>query len=67
MDKPTQTGDYLSIVQLLNGYETLRTKNLLKTYSQVNFVYNFRPDGNISSVVTDTNNQIFFEYDYECN
>lgn len=67
MDKPRQAGDYLSTVQLFDGYETLRYKNLLKTYSQVNFIYNFSPDGNISSVGAAPNNQKIFEYEYECN
>jgi hypothetical protein len=67
MDKPRQTGDYLSTVQLFDGYETLRNKNLLKTYSELNFVYNFSPDGNISSVGTASNNQKIFEYAYQCN
>lgn len=67
MDKPKQTGDYLSIVQLFDGYETIRNKNLLKTYSQVDFIYDFGPDRNISSVGAAPNNQKLFEYEYECN
>ena len=67
MDKPKQTGDYLSVVQLFDGYEIIRNKNLLKTYSQVNLVYNFNPDGNISSVGAAPDNQFFFEYEYDCN
>ena len=67
MDKPKQAGDYLSVVQLFDGYETIRNKSLLKTYSQVNFVYNFSTDGNISSVAAAPYNQKIFEYEYECN
>ncbi len=67
LDKPKQAGDYLSVVQLFDGYETIRNKNLLKTYSQVDFVYDFSADGNISSVAAAPNNQKIFEYEYECN
>ena len=67
-DKPRQAGDFLSLVQLIQGYEIYRTKNLIKNYGGSIFSYEFGSDGNISSVkVTSGTSTSFIDYLYQCN
>ena len=70
-DKPLRIGDVISFTQFFQGFETVRTKNLVKFTSQgsgLNFTYEFGSDGNISSVKVDAPNGIggFQDYQYEC-
>lgn len=68
VDKPRQKGDYLSFLQLFQGYEIFKNKNLLKSISDTRFVYEFEPDGNISSVAFTTGGDTrIFNYRYQCN
>jgi hypothetical protein len=68
IDKPTQIADYISFTQLTLGYETIRNKNLVKSAGNINFVYDFRPDGYISSYIgSDGNNISYSDYLYECD
>lgn len=49
-DKQMQPGDYLSLLQLRQGYEIYRNKNLLRSISGTNFSYTFGPADKITSV-----------------
>ncbi|MHA4809042.1 hypothetical protein ACX0G9_13090 [Flavitalea flava] len=65
-DKPRQAGDYLNLVQIVQGYEVFRTKNLLKSISGATITYGFGSDGYISSLSTGagaTSSSIFYQYD----
>ena len=67
-DKPRQSGDYLDLIQLLQGYTIYRTKNLIKSISGAIFTYEFGSDGNITSLqVTSGTNSSFLDYQYQCN
>jgi hypothetical protein len=67
-DKPRQAGDFLSLVQLIQGYEIYRNKNLIKNFAGSDFIYEFGSDGNISSVkVTSGTNISFLDYQYQCH
>lgn len=67
LDKPRQEGDYISLTQLIQGYEVFFTKNLLKSGSGFNFNYNFRSDGKISSLMYTVGNVIStIDYEYIC-
>lgn len=67
-DKPRQNGDYLSYAQLIQGYEIIRSKNLVKALTGSTFTYEFSSDGNISSVAFSSgNNTTTLNYQYECN
>lgn len=46
-DKFRQSGDYLDFFQFLAGYESIRTKNLLKSFGNSTLNYPFGSDGNI--------------------
>ena len=70
-DKPRQIGDFFSFNQFVQGFETVRTKNLVKFTSQssgINFTYEFGADNNISSVKAALSNGVsaFQDYQYEC-
>ncbi len=67
-DKPRQPGDFLSLVQVIQGYEIYRTRNLLKTASGTNLIYIFGTDGKIISLeaVSGTSTTIL-DYQYQCN
>jgi hypothetical protein len=70
-DKPRQAGDFFSFLEFTQGFETIRTKNLVKFSSQssgLNFTYDFGAGGNISSVKAElANGGVFFQdYQYEC-
>jgi hypothetical protein len=50
LDKPRQQGDYLSLSALVNGYEQVRSKNLIKGIGNGTAVYGFDPDGKITAL-----------------
>lgn len=64
-DKPSQNGDYFSFINLVQGYEFIRVKNLLKTGSGFGFTYSFENDGKISSFTV--NGVVTLKYEYDCN
>jgi hypothetical protein len=67
-DKPRQGGDLLYLIQILQGYEIYRTKNLIKYISGTNLVYEFGPEGRINSVTSSTANMSsILSYQYQCN
>jgi hypothetical protein len=67
-DKPRQTGDFLSLIQFIQGYEIYRTKNLLKTLSGSNLIYIFGTDGKINSVeLISGASTTILDYQYQCN
>jgi hypothetical protein len=71
-DKPAQTGDYLSLLQLEDGYEVFRVKNAIKSFlvgsTIFSYSYSFGSDGKIASIAittgTDTSTD---DYQYQCN
>ena len=68
-DKPRQIGDFFSFSEFIQGFETVRTKNLVKSTSGTNFTYEFGgPAGNISSLQTISpgGNRDIIDYQYEC-
>ncbi len=69
-DKPRQDGDFFTFNQFIQGFEIVRTKNLVKSTSQsgLNFTYEFGADGNISSVKATFSSGVsaFQDYQYEC-
>jgi hypothetical protein len=69
LDKPGQPGDYLSIGQMLQGYEQIRAKNLFKSIGDNTFSYGFGPDGKISSIRSVFGGAAIFDYVYQfkCN
>ncbi|MDP4265753.1 MAG: hypothetical protein Q8941_24760 [Bacteroidota bacterium] len=67
-DKPRQSGDYLDLVQQLQGYEIYRTKNLVKSISSAVITYEFGSDGKINSLQATTGTtSSFLDYQYQCN
>ena len=74
LDKPNQGGDAFNqspflVYQFIQGYEIYRTKNLLKSIAGETFAYDFRPDGNISSVraISGNANDTIVKYEYQCD
>jgi YD repeat-containing protein len=66
-NKLRQTGDYLLLVQQLQGYEIYRNKNLFKSLDAVNLNYEFGTDGRINSLsVTSGATESFIIYEYQC-
>lgn len=63
-DKPSQEGDYFSLVDFIQGYDIFRTKNLIKSIFGEVILYEFRADKKISSLTTESG--ITVRYDYEC-
>jgi len=67
-DKLRQTGDYLMLVQQLQGYEIYRNKNLFKSLDAVTLNYEFGADGRINSLsVISGATENFVIYEYQCN
>jgi hypothetical protein len=67
-DKPRQTGDYLLLVQQLQGYELYRYKNLLKAIDGTSLNYEFGSDGKINSLsATSGATESFINYEYQCD
>ncbi|MEP7372732.1 MAG: hypothetical protein ABI675_05035 [Chitinophagaceae bacterium] len=72
-DKVSQGGPAFNqspflVYQLIQGYEIYRTKNLLKSIDGETFAYDFRPDGNISSVrnISGNASSTIVKYQYQC-
>jgi len=66
-DKPILKGDYLDFTNFLQGYETIRNKNLLKSIYGELFTYDLGQNGNITTLeVTAGNSRGFIDYEYEC-
>jgi len=67
-DKLRQSGDYLDLIQLLQGYQIYRTKNLIKSIAGAVLTYEFRSDGNITSLqATNGTTSSFLDYQYQCD
>jgi len=70
-DKPAQTGDYFSVIQLTFGYQIYRVKNAIKSSgegSSINsYSYSFDTDGKIASMTVTGNSTSTFNYQYQCN
>jgi hypothetical protein len=70
-DKPSQTGDYLSVLQLLFGFDLYRVKNAIKSSvsgsSTTSYSYTFDTDGKITSVSVTGNSTTTLTYQYQCN
>jgi hypothetical protein len=70
-DKPAQTGDYLSLAQLVAGYQIYRTKNAIKSIlsgsSINNFDYSFDGDGKITSLIATGASNTTYSYQHQCN
>ena len=67
-DKLRQTGDYFLLVQMIQGYEIIRNKNLLKSVSGSTLSYEPGPDGNISTLsVTTGGSTTSIDLHYLCN
>lgn len=72
-DKSFQSGDYISLTQLIQGYEVFRNKNMVKSISDdtgvTNITYAFDGDGKVTSLTEDdgTNDPIPYGLSYQCN
>ena len=67
-DKPRQIGDYFLLVQMIQGYEIVRNKNLLKSVATSTLAYDFGADGKITTLsVISGNSTTFLDYEYQCN
>jgi hypothetical protein len=71
-DKPAQTGDYFSLLQLQNGYEVYRVKNAVKSFlvgtTIISYSYSFGTDGKIASIAITTGTTTSTDdYQYQCN
>jgi hypothetical protein len=69
-DKPAQTGDYLHLAQLVQGYEVYRSKNLIKSIFDgtniTSFDYTFGSNGVISSLTATSSTSSTFTYQHQC-
>jgi len=71
-NKPSEIGDYLSLLQLTTGYPIYHSKNLIKSLKNGNDItdidYTFDAEGKIVSVSVKTNGiSSGLNYDYQCN
>ena len=70
-DKPAQTGDYVSFLQLLFGFEIYRVKNAIKSSGEgsaiTSYSYSYDTDGKIASMTVTGNSTSTFNYQYQCN
>lgn len=70
-DKPAQTGDYFSLIQLVFGYEIYRVKNAIKSSLEgstiISFAYTYGTDGKIASIAVTGTNTSTYNYQYQCN
>ncbi len=70
-DKPAQTGDYFSLLQLLFGFDIYRVKNAIKSStdgsSATNISYTYDTDGKIASITVTGNGTSSINYQYQCN
>jgi hypothetical protein len=68
LDKPEQSGDYFSFFQAIQGGETIRNKNLLKSATGDTFNYTFGADGNISALeIVGAGSAAVLNYSYQCH
>lgn len=68
-DRPRQNGDYLLLFQTVQGFECIRSKNLVKTINaSINYEYEFGIDGNIKTLTSLQGNMTgVIEFGYLCN
>jgi hypothetical protein len=71
-DKASQSGDYLSLSQLIQGYEVFRNKNMIKSVTDgtdiINITYVFDNDGKVTSFTEDDGtDQTAYGLSYQCN
>lgn len=71
-DKPTQQGDYLFILQLLQGYTIFKSNNMVKSATDgtdvTNITYTFDSDGKVTSFTEDDgSDQTAYGLSYQCN
>lgn len=70
-DKPAQAGDYFQLIQSIQGYEYIRTKNLLKSVTSgtniTDIDYTFDTDGKILSLNMTGASANSYNYQYQCN
>jgi hypothetical protein len=67
-DKPRQAGDFLSLIQTVQGYEIYRNKNLIKMFQGTNLNYIFGADGKINSLeAASPASTAILDYQYQCN
>jgi len=72
-DKPAQSGDFWGMLSLAKGFETIKTKNVLKSFttpgSTTTINYTFDADGKITGLTGIGNGTILLAltYQYECN
>jgi len=67
-DQPRMAGDFLSLVQMLQGYEIYRNKHLLRSYAGAIFQYDHANDGKITSLQYFLGNTLsILNYEYDCN
>lgn len=67
-DQPRQQGDPQFLDQFSQGFEIIRTKDLIRSRDRLTYTYEFRPDGKITAVTAkDTVGETFItHYDYDC-
>lgn len=71
-DKSTQPGDYLSLSQLIQGYEVFRNKNMIKSITDGTYItcitYTFDTDGKVTSLKEgDGTDVTAYGLSYQCN
>jgi hypothetical protein len=70
-NKPTKAGDYFHITQFIEGYESIRNKNALKSVlagSNIsNIDYPSDADGKITSLILTGSTSATVTYQYQCN
>ncbi|MEO5564857.1 MAG: hypothetical protein ABIR18_15525 [Chitinophagaceae bacterium] len=72
LDKPAQTGDFWNLQNLAQGFETIKTKNILKSFSTAatttTINYDFDADGKITGLTGISGGAILLAltYQYEC-
>ena len=73
LDKPAQTGDFWNLQNLSQGFETIKTKNVLKSFSSADNIttinYSFDASGKISGLTGISGGAVLLAltYQYECN
>jgi hypothetical protein len=70
-NKPAKAGDYFHITQFVEGYQSIRNKNALKsilTGSNIsNIDYPSDADGKITSLILTGSSSATLIYQYQCN
>lgn len=65
-DRLNQPGDYFWLAQLVQGYETLRNKNVPKSIGDDHFTYQFGVNGISSLTARNGTNMNIVDYGYTC-